>query len=122
MEIACLMVTSDYQLIVNGEITPIGCMEFHHQDEPYPGGSRYVLTTKDADLIQYFLSRFSRGERKNLSGIDVSLVFNVIRLNLSLKCPQLKGGPIQFWANNILNLTISESCIVLAGDCSPNVD
>lgn len=106
------------QVTVDGGPVDARQLEMHHQDDPYPGGSRYTLTVSDRELIELIRRRVSVPAR-TLSREDTYWVFNMLRLHVSLHLG--RDVPLLFWANTVETINMEADTLAVSGVCSRHV-
>lgn len=119
---------AEMSLAVDGRALSLDAMEFHFQEDPYPGGSQYLLRIADEDFSRAISKRFEVGTYADLSAREVGFVFMEIRAMKSFikrreweHSGRVSLGPLLFWANTIGRMSLSPPAVVLSGVCSPNV-
>ena len=105
------------EILVDGTPVYPGQIEMHQQLDPFPGGARYKLRTNDRDLVEVVSQRYPATTANHLKQADVSHIFNLLRMFVSLK---LDRSPPLFWANTIDELVVNGDGLELSGVCSPH--
>jgi len=106
------------EILVDGTPVNPGQFDLHQQSSPFPGGSRYRLRTTDRELTEVVCQCYPPATSKQLSQGDVSHIFNLLRMFISLKYE--RTTPL-FWANTIDKLIDDGDVLELSGVCSPHV-
>jgi hypothetical protein len=112
------MPTTDFSLIVDGAPADVRALMCHFQQDPYPAGKRYQLRIRDTDVLSEAKKQFGVGARGNLERSKQSSFLTYLFPMIAMKCGQVA---LQFWANTIDRLEISDDELVLNGACSPHV-
>src|ERR1700733_13742667 len=107
------------EILVNG--TPIKPEQFelHRQSDPFPGGSRYTIKTNETGLVKAVCERYTPSLPKQVSKDDVSRIFNLMRLFISMNFG--RSASLLFWGNTIDQLTFDGQTLEINGICSPHL-
>jgi hypothetical protein len=107
-------------LLIDDNPIDIGCVCFHYQDAPYPGGHGYVLQFSDKDLVNNLSGKFAAGTTCNLTRKLVQYAFATIDGILGLKYFAQKYSPagVKYWLNTISKLSLDENSLTIEGECS----
>ena len=106
------------EILVDGTPVEPGQLELHQQSDPFPGGSRYKIRATDAELTEVVCQRYPPSLTIQLTQSDVSHIFNMIRLFISMK---LERTTPLFWANTIDQMTVDKDTLEIGGACSRHV-
>jgi hypothetical protein len=106
------------EILVDGSAVNSGRFELHHQTDPFPGDSRYLIRTSDRELRDLISQRFSPSLSKRLNQADVSYIFNFLSVFISLKFE--RTIPL-FWANTIDHMIDDGEFLVIEGICSRHI-
>ena len=107
-----------FEIIVDGTTVNPGQFELHQQSDPFPGGSQYKIRTNDTELTKVVCQRYPPSLANRLSQGDVSHLFNMIRMFVSLKFE--RTTPL-FWANTIDQMIVDGDALEIRGVCSRHV-
>jgi hypothetical protein len=103
---------------VDGNAIAPGQLEMHHQDDPFPGGSRYTLCIHDSELAEVVALDFPQTIQQALPEAQAGALFNLLRPYISRHVGRIK--PL-FWANSVDSMMVTDSTVELSGVCSPHV-
>ena len=94
-------------------------LEMHYQNDPFPGGSRYVVCVREQELVDDILKRFAVPTQQPLSPSDAIHLFMVLRGYVSFYYGRSK--PLLFWANTVESIAVVNGALEVRGICSPHV-
>jgi len=102
-------------VLVDGVSVPLGCMYYLRQKVPFPGGHNYELRLSNPQLLIAFRARFGSGVHLKPSREDGAWVFSLLRW---ATVADRREQVAKYFANTIDVLEISETELLVRGECS----
>jgi hypothetical protein len=111
---------SEAELRIDGTDVAVGEAWTHYQDEPWPGGHRYVLMLRGR-LADKFVKRHGTPVASGLGRDETSSILNYVYSDLWMFGYRRPNQTVRYVLNTIDQIELRTEEVTMAGICSPFV-
>ena len=106
-----------FRLTVDGNDVELRSLQMHAHAKSEPHQHRYVLVITREGLARVIEDEFEARGEIELSVMQTASLFNTLRAWIP---PEMKGGPLKYWAYTVERLVVTGDEVEIAGECAPH--
>jgi hypothetical protein len=106
-----------FRLTVDGNDVELRSLQMHAHAKSESHQHRYVLVIAREGLGREIEDQFEARGEIELSVMKTASLFNTLRAWIP---PEMKGGPLKYWAYTVERLVVTGDSVEIAGECAPH--